>query len=254
MRTFIFMLFFVQIGFAQHPAVLYDNGVEIKRGEYPRSDMGPIENLSPGLEWQLIQKDTMPDYDPLTQKIETITTPSFSNSIDYPYLWVTKTTYNVAILTGDEIQFNKKLLAKENQEKAIDSILKKQIIVQAQAYDDSTSLDNKDLFPLWEVDKNYQIGDKVQDFDANNMLVLYKCVQAHISQLTWRPKDTPALFTKVAYPNQILDFVQPTGAQDAYMIGDQVYFPAGSSTIYESTIDNNIWSPSDYPAGWTQIN
>lgn len=53
---------------------------------------------------------------------------------------------------------------------------------------------------------------------------------------------------EVGYP----DWVQPTGAHDVYNAGDQVhYVPDGKN--YESVIDNNSWSPTDYPAGWTEI-
>ena len=38
--------------------------------------------------------------------------------------------------------------------------------------------------------------------------------------------------------------------QKAYMIGDRVSF---EGAIYESLIDNNVWSPSAYPAGWQLI-
>lgn len=46
------------------------------------------------------------------------------------------------------------------------------------------------------------------------------------------------------------DYVQPTGGHDAYGIGDQVTF---NGQVYESTIDGNVWTPTDYPAGWTLI-
>lgn len=48
----------------------------------------------------------------------------------------------------------------------------------------------------------------------------------------------------------IKDFVQPTGAHDAYKKGDKVHF---ENKIYESLIDNNVYSPSAYPAGWKEI-
>lgn len=48
----------------------------------------------------------------------------------------------------------------------------------------------------------------------------------------------------------IPDFVQPTGAHDAYKKGDKVKF---EGKIYESLIDNNAYSPSAYPAGWKEI-
>ncbi|NLW06318.1 MAG: sugar-binding protein, partial [Pseudomonadaceae bacterium] len=39
----------------------------------------------------------------------------------------------------------------------------------------------------------------------------------------------------------------PTGAHDAYNKGDKVIF---EGEVYESTIDNNTWSPTDYPSSW----
>jgi hypothetical protein len=45
-------------------------------------------------------------------------------------------------------------------------------------------------------------------------------------------------------------FVQPTGAADAYSVGDRVTF---EGKVYESTIDANVWSPSAYPAGWKKL-
>ena len=48
----------------------------------------------------------------------------------------------------------------------------------------------------------------------------------------------------------IPDFVQPTGAHDAYKKGDKVRF---NGKIYESLIDANAYSPSAYPAGWKEV-
>ena len=48
----------------------------------------------------------------------------------------------------------------------------------------------------------------------------------------------------------IPDFVQPTGAHDAYKKGDKAKF---EGKIYESLIDANTYSPSAYPAGWKEI-
>lgn len=45
-------------------------------------------------------------------------------------------------------------------------------------------------------------------------------------------------------------FVQPTGAHDAYQTGDRVTY---NGHIYESTINNNVWSPDTYPQGWTDL-
>ena len=47
------------------------------------------------------------------------------------------------------------------------------------------------------------------------------------------------------------EWVQPTGATDAYNKGDQVTFEGQE---YKSLIDGNTWSPTAYPQGWEKIN
>lgn len=47
------------------------------------------------------------------------------------------------------------------------------------------------------------------------------------------------------------EFVQPSGAHDAYKIGDIVKY---NGQLYKSKIDNNVWSPSEYSAGWEVYN
>ena len=42
-------------------------------------------------------------------------------------------------------------------------------------------------------------------------------------------------------------YVQPTGAHDAYRLGEKVTV---DGTVYVSVIDFNVWSPETYPAGW----
>ena len=64
---------------------------------------------------------------------------------------------------------------------------------------------------------------------------------------------TPALFTEVAKPGEIPVWKQPTGAQDAYNKGDKVWYPDVNTTVYESVIDSNVWSPNDYPQGWKVV-
>ena len=51
-------------------------------------------------------------------------------------------------------------------------------------------------------------------------------------------------------PHAPAEFVQPTGAHDAYNLGDHVTF---SGRVYESIINGNVWSPDVYPDGWTEI-
>lgn len=96
------------------------------------------------------------------------------------------------------------------------------------------------LFEPWVL-KAYAVGDRVRHGDK-----LYKCVQAHTAQDNWTPDATPALWTPISVEEYPL-WVQPTGVQDAYMTGDKVTF---EGKRYTSVIDNNTWSPTDYPQGW----
>lgn len=114
--------------------------------------------------------------------------------------------------------------------------------------DDSDALDAPALFPAWASGKAYALNDRVRYSEK-----LYKCVQAHTSQSDWTPDATSALWTEVAKPGEIPVWRQPTGAQDAYMTGDKVWYPDRDTTVYESLIDNNTWSPEAYPQGWQAI-
>ena len=48
----------------------------------------------------------------------------------------------------------------------------------------------------------------------------------------------------------IPEFVQPTGAHDAYNKGDKVRY---NGKVYKSLIDGNTYSPDAYPAGWQEV-
>jgi len=111
---------------------------------------------------------------------------------------------------------------------------------------DEDALTGVELFPHWGENKEYEIGDRIS---YNG--VLYKCLQAHTSQATWTPTAAPSLWAKVLIPDPdvIPDWEQPDST-NAYMKGDKVKY---NGKTYESLIDNNVWSPEAYPAGWREI-
>lgn len=113
---------------------------------------------------------------------------------------------------------------------------------------DNDALEAVELFPAWQSDRAYTVDERVRH-DGK----LYKVVQAHTSQPDWTPDATPTLFAEVAPPGVIPVWRQPTGAQDAYNTGDRVRYPDEYGTVYESIIDDNIWSPEAYPAGWRAV-
>lgn len=112
--------------------------------------------------------------------------------------------------------------------------------------DDATVLANSMLLPEWEDGVNYITGQKIRYGG-----VVYKVLQTHISQATWNPEDAPSLFAKVLIPDEdvIPEWEQPD-ATNPYMKGDTVMY---KGVKYESLIDNNVWSPEAYPAGWQVI-
>ena len=100
-----------------------------------------------------------------------------------------------------------------------------------------------ELFPKWAYPVSYAVGDR-----AANGGKLYKCQQAHTSQADWTPDATPALWVKVSV-EEWPEWVQPTGAHDAYNTGDKVTY---NGKRYISMIDANVYSPDAYPAGWEE--
>lgn len=113
---------------------------------------------------------------------------------------------------------------------------------------DEDAIEATELFAVWAANVAYSVDQRIRYGEK-----LYRCVQAHTSQLGWEPEQTKALWTEVAKPGEIPVWRQPTGAQDAYNKGDKVHYPDANSPVYESTIDNNVWSPDAYPAGWKEI-
>lgn len=109
---------------------------------------------------------------------------------------------------------------------------------------DEDALGGVELFPAWAADTAYSLDVRVRCGGK-----LYKCVQAHTSQSDWTPPDTPALWTEVAKPGEIPVWRQPTGAQDAYRLGEKVWYPEKDTTIYISKIDYNTYRPDVY--GWS---
>ena len=132
--------------------------------------------------------------------------------------------------------------------------LLRQIIQSAIKYarqiaDDAEALNIKFLYKEFnkQIGRTLDVGEFIQYNDK-----LYKVLQAHTVQENWAPDVAPSLFAEVLTDptgQTILDWVQPNST-NPYMIGDKVKY---EGVIYESLIDNNVWSPVAYPAGWKQI-
>lgn len=132
----------------------------------------------------------------------------------------------------------------KQQEASLNKIGK---LVANQVTDDVVALDIQEFYDVWASGVSYEVGRYIRHND-----ILYKVLQQHTSQDNWTPDVTPSLYAKVLIDpssDDIPEWVQPDST-NAYMKGDKVRF---EDSVYESLIDNNIWSPADYPAGWQKI-
>jgi hypothetical protein len=114
---------------------------------------------------------------------------------------------------------------------------------------DTEALEVKYLYKEYDaqIGRDLTVGEYIQYNDK-----LYKVLQAHTVQSNWTPENAPSLFAEVLTDptgETILEWKQPSST-NPYMKGDKVMF---EGKTYESLIDNNVWSPAAYPAGWKNI-
>lgn len=107
------------------------------------------------------------------------------------------------------------------------------------------------VYDSWVVGKQYK-GGEYFTYGVNEVgdPQLYKVNEGmdHTSQADWLPDATPSLYTAIGLDDSGYPiWAQPTGAQDAYNIGDVVNY---NGTLYKSLINGNTYSPEAYPAGW----
>ena len=128
-----------------------------------------------------------------------------------------------------------------------DSLNKIGRLVANQVVDDVVALEISEFYDEWKPNQKYEVGRYLRYKE-----VLYKVLQPHTSQDSWTPDITASLYAKVLIDptgETIPEWVQPDST-NAYMTGDKVRY---NGVVYESTIDNNIWSPEAYPAGWEVV-
>lgn len=82
--------------------------------------------------------------------------------------------------------------------------------------------------------------------------VLFKgdVLESTIDGNVWEPGVTGWKNLTGTTPETYAAWVQPTGAHDAYNIGDKVTF---EGHLWESLINANVWSPLVYAAGWRDL-
>ena len=109
-------------------------------------------------------------------------------------------------------------------------------------------LDNDDLYglfnvlPIWQAGTNYSEYDVIP-YEKN----IYRVLIPHSS-----PSETPNISSYYQKVEKPLEFVIEWNERDTpYSIGEKTRV---GNNFYESILDNNIWSPTTFPAGWKLLN
>lgn len=112
--------------------------------------------------------------------------------------------------------------------------------------DDTAAINIPVLFPNWsDSSTSYKTGDRVKLHNK-----LYKCLQNHVSQPDWAPGLASSLWGAINDPAiEWPEWVQPTGAHDAYKTGTKV---THNGVRYISIIDANITEPGTDERWWQE--
>lgn len=119
--------------------------------------------------------------------------------------------------------------------------LRQYIEANAETMSDERALDAVELFPAWVSDTIYAQDERIRYNDT-----LYKCLQLHTSQPDWTPDVAVSLWVRV-YIEEFPEWVQPTGATDAYELGAKV---SHNEKHWISEIPANVYEPGVY--GWSE--
>lgn len=103
------------------------------------------------------------------------------------------------------------------------------------------------LYPEW--------SDKSISYHKDERLIFndkfYKVLLDHTSQADWTPDVSVSLFVEISDPSiEYPEWKRPTGSHDSYRTGDKITF---NNKKYISLVDNNIYSPEEYPANWKEV-
>lgn len=152
-------------------------------------------------------------------------------------------------LVFDEEKYNN-YIKEENRKEQIESateelkVLAKEQLLPVLSDEQAYTL--RVLFPTFEIDKSYEVGERIIYEDK-----FYKVIMAHTSQADWTPDVAVSLFAEIPNPSvEYPEFKKPINAETAYMTGDKITFEGNK---YISIMDNNVYSPAEYPQGWELV-
>lgn len=111
-------------------------------------------------------------------------------------------------------------------------------------------------YPIWSQPSGahdaYNTGDIVNyNGQLYESLINGNAWSPDVYPAGWKLVDSDAVEPEPGpEPETYPQWVQPSGAHDAYNTGDRVVY---NGTVYESTINGNVWAPDEYPQGWKEV-
>ena len=101
----------------------------------------------------------------------------------------------------------------------------------------------------WTNGVAYGLNQKVYFNETTYISLVEKNTEIPADSTNWK-----VVITEIPQPEepsgQVIQEWLPSDKGGVYMIGDKVLY---EEQVWESLIDNNVWSPADYPAGWSEI-
>jgi len=113
------------------------------------------------------------------------------------------------------------------------------------------SLSDEELDAVSNLYRGWVVGEQVTVDDLRKYNgVLWKCIQAHTTQIDWTPDVVPALWVR---------YREPSGGVQEWIAGEQV--AVGDQRTYEGTTYEVIqahttqagWEPPNVPALWAEV-
>lgn len=158
--------------------------------------------------------------------------------------WVSNPTQEMMFAEGFEIYVPPVVPPTPETEPRYDDMLKavkRMLDSQVEQLSDEDALAVAALFPTWisKMGEEVHTGERYW-YDGR----LWKVIQPHTVQHDWTPDTAVSLYVEVTI-EEWPEWVQPTGAHDAYNTGDKV---THNSAHWVSTIDANVYEPGVY--GW----
>lgn len=116
----------------------------------------------------------------------------------------------------------------------------KKILLEAfKSLDDEKAYKIKFFFENWAPGKNYEVGERI----------LYNGELYNVIQNIFSDEETPEESIKYIKTSRPINLIEEWNddIRKVYNAGDKMKM---GNYIYQSLIDNNSWSPREFPAGW----